>query len=116
MDAHRRAYTWWQVIWRSACWLSLLSMEPKGLYWELEIEPMTVFSCACRRPGFADFLGIAAKLDDSRFVSVQLQPKLREWLAQFCQKPLCFLTMFKSHRARFRHQKPALIFSLDLLY
>jgi hypothetical protein len=27
---------------------------------------------------------------------VQLQPKLREWLAQFCQKPPCFLRMFQS--------------------
>jgi hypothetical protein len=25
------AHTWWQIIWRSACWLPLLSMEPKGL-------------------------------------------------------------------------------------
>jgi hypothetical protein len=91
-------------------------MEPKGLYWELEMVPITEFCCACPRPGFADFLRIAAELDDSRFVCVQLQPELREWLAQFCRKPLCFLTMFKSHRARFRHQKPALIFSLDLLY
>jgi len=62
------------------------------------------------------FSALRPKLGDSRFVCVQLQPELREWLAQFCRKPLCFLTMFKSHRARFRHQKLALIFSLDLLY
>jgi hypothetical protein len=63
---------------------------------ELGMVPITEFCWACRRPGFADFLRLAVELDDSRFVSVQLQPKLREWLAQFCQKPLCFLTMFKS--------------------
>jgi hypothetical protein len=30
--------------------------------------PITEFSWACRHPGFADFLRIAAELDDSRFV------------------------------------------------
>ena len=38
----------------------------------------------------------AAKLDDSGFVGVQLESKPRETFAQFCQKPLCFLTMLKS--------------------
>jgi hypothetical protein len=38
----------------------------------------------------------AAKFDDSRFVGVQLESKPRESLAQFCQKPLCFLSMLKS--------------------
>ena len=38
----------------------------------------------------------AAELDNSRFVGVQLQPKLRESLAKFCQKPLCFVTMLES--------------------
>ena len=39
---------------------------------------------------------IAAKLDDSGFVGVQLESKPRESFAQFCQKPLCFLPMLKS--------------------
>src|SRR5206468_12701199 len=39
---------------------------------------------------------IAAKLDDSRFVGMQLEAKLREPLAQFCQKPLCFVTMLEA--------------------
>jgi hypothetical protein len=39
---------------------------------------------------------IAAKLDDSRFVGVQLESEPRETFAQFCQKPLCFITMLKS--------------------
>jgi hypothetical protein len=38
----------------------------------------------------------AAKFDDSRFVGMQLESKPRESLAQFCQKPLCFLSMLKS--------------------
>ena len=41
-------------------------------------------------------LRVAAELDDSRFVGMQLQPKPRESFAQFRQKPLCFVTMFKS--------------------
>src|SRR5580693_2269809 len=41
-------------------------------------------------------LRIAAKLDDSRFVGMQLQPEPRETFAQFCQKPLCFVTMLES--------------------
>src|SRR5580700_5958735 len=39
---------------------------------------------------------IAAKFDDSRFVSMQLESKPRATFAQFCQKPLRFLTMLKS--------------------
>jgi hypothetical protein len=38
----------------------------------------------------------AAKFDDSRFVGMQLQPKLCDSLAQFRQKPLCFMTMLES--------------------
>jgi hypothetical protein len=38
----------------------------------------------------------AAKFDDARLVGMQLQPKLRESLAQFRQKPLCFMTMLES--------------------
>ena len=41
-------------------------------------------------------LRIAAKLDDSRFVGMQLEAEPRESLAQFRQKPLCFLTMLES--------------------
>jgi hypothetical protein len=41
-------------------------------------------------------LRIAAKLDDSRFVGMQLKSETRESLAQFSQKPLCFLPMLKS--------------------
>lgn len=41
-------------------------------------------------------LRIAAELDDARFVGVQFQPELRKSLAQFCQKPLCFRTVFKA--------------------
>ena len=41
-------------------------------------------------------LRVAVELDDSRFVGMQLQPKLFESLAQFRQKPLCFLTTFES--------------------
>jgi hypothetical protein len=41
-------------------------------------------------------LRIAAKLDDSRLVGMQLQSKLREALAPFRQKPLCFLTMLEA--------------------
>jgi hypothetical protein len=37
-----------------------------------------------------------AKFDDSRLVGMQLQPKLRASLAQFRQKPLCFMTMLES--------------------
>jgi hypothetical protein len=39
---------------------------------------------------------IAAKLDDSRFVGMQLKPEPRESLAQFRQKLLYFLPMLKS--------------------
>ena len=38
----------------------------------------------------------AAALDNSRFVGMQCQPELRETLAQFRQKPLCFVTMLAS--------------------
>jgi hypothetical protein len=38
----------------------------------------------------------AAKFDDPRLVGMQLQPKLRESLAQFRQKSLCFMTMLES--------------------
>ena len=41
-------------------------------------------------------LRIAAKLDDSRLVGMQLQSELREALAQFRQKPLCFMTMLEA--------------------
>src|SRR5579872_1569251 len=40
---------------------------------------------------------IAAELDDPRFVGVQVQPELRQALAQFCQKPLCLRTILKAH-------------------
>jgi len=39
---------------------------------------------------------IAAKLDDSRFVGVQFESEPRKPLAQFGQKPLCFLAMLKA--------------------
>ena len=39
---------------------------------------------------------IAAKLDDPRFVGMQLEAKPRESLAQFRQKPLCFVSMLES--------------------
>src|SRR5262249_17511804 len=39
---------------------------------------------------------IAAELDDSRFVGMQLETKPRESLAQFRQKPLCFVSMLES--------------------
>ncbi|HYL12786.1 MAG TPA: hypothetical protein VEV41_07110 [Terriglobales bacterium] len=39
---------------------------------------------------------IAAKLDDSRFVGMQLEAKPRESVAQFRQKPLCFVSMLES--------------------
>ena len=39
---------------------------------------------------------IAAKLEDSRFVGVQLKTEPRKSLAQFCQKPLGFMAMLKS--------------------
>jgi hypothetical protein len=38
----------------------------------------------------------AAKLDDSRFVGVQLKTEPRKSVAQFCQKPLGFVAMLKS--------------------
>jgi hypothetical protein len=38
----------------------------------------------------------AAKLDDSRFVGMQLKAKPREPLAQFRQKPLCFMAMLEA--------------------
>ena len=38
----------------------------------------------------------AAKLDDSGFVSMQLKAETHESLAQFRQKPLCFITMLES--------------------
>ena len=41
-------------------------------------------------------LRIAAELNDSRLVGMQLQSELREALAQFRQKPLCFLTMLEA--------------------
>ena len=41
-------------------------------------------------------LRIAAKLDDSRLVGMQLEAKPRESLAQFCQKLLGFPTMLKA--------------------
>src|SRR5262252_8066148 len=39
---------------------------------------------------------ISAELNDSRFVGMQLEAKARESLAQFCQKLLCFPTMFET--------------------
>ena len=39
---------------------------------------------------------MAAKFDDSRFVGMQPLPTLRQLLAQFRQKPLCFVTMFEA--------------------
>ena len=39
---------------------------------------------------------IAAKLDDPRLVGMQLEPEPRKPLAQFPQKPLCFLTVLKA--------------------
>jgi hypothetical protein len=38
----------------------------------------------------------AAKFDDPRFVGMQLKAKPRKPLAQFRQKPLCFMAMLKS--------------------
>src|SRR5262249_3431475 len=38
----------------------------------------------------------AAKLDNARFVGVQLKTEPREALAQFCQKPLGFMAMLES--------------------
>src|SRR6202162_4443580 len=40
-------------------------------------------------------LRIAAELDDSRLVGMQLQSELCESFAQFRQKPLCFVTMLE---------------------
>jgi len=42
---------------------------------------------------------IAAKLDDSRLVGMQLEAEPRESLAQFCQKPLCLLPSFSTSSA-----------------
>src|SRR5215470_2806956 len=39
---------------------------------------------------------IAAKLDDARFVGMQLKTEPRESLAQFCQKPFGLVAMLKS--------------------
>ena len=39
---------------------------------------------------------ISAELNDSRFVGMQLEAEARESLAQFCQKLLCFVTMFET--------------------
>ena len=39
---------------------------------------------------------VAAKLNDSRFVGMQLEAKPRESLAQFSPKPLCFVSMLES--------------------
>src|SRR5262249_26883626 len=39
---------------------------------------------------------VAAELNDSRFVGMQLEAEARESLAQFCQKLLCFPTMFET--------------------
>ena len=69
-------------------------MEPKGLYWALEIEPITEFPCACRQPSLShDNLGIAAKLDDSRFVSVRVSARTSRMARAILPKPLCFLTI-----------------------
>src|SRR5205807_1668303 len=38
----------------------------------------------------------AAKLDDARFVGMQLKPEPGEPLAQFRQEPLCFMSMLES--------------------
>src|SRR5580700_8839804 len=41
-------------------------------------------------------LRVAAKLNDSRFVGMQLKTEPREAFAQFCQKLLCFVTTLES--------------------
>jgi hypothetical protein len=38
----------------------------------------------------------AAKLDNPRLIGMQLKPKPHKSLAQFRQKPLCFLSMLKA--------------------
>jgi hypothetical protein len=57
-----------------------------------EVEPLR---CAVA-PILATVFRIAATLDDSCFVGVQLQAKPYKSFAQLCQKQPCFLSMLKS--------------------
>ena len=70
--------------------------------------PFRVFPQLCVKPRKLNVAGlpsprvppislrIAAELDDPRFVGMQIQPELREALAQFCQKLLCLRTILKA--------------------
>jgi len=83
--------------------------SPSFTYWDMSSTSVAwAFSATVReaqkveRRRFAVATGspisfrIAAELDDPRFVGMQVQPELREALAQFCQKLLCLRTILKA--------------------